>query len=248
MPLRKKSEEQHRTEMVEAGKRIHALGYVAASDGNLSVRLDRERILATPTGISKGVMSAGDLVLVSPAGKKISGERNPSSELAMHLLFYNSRPDVHAVVHAHPPAATGYAAAGIPLNKALISEVVLTLGTVPLAAYGTPGTEEVTRSMAHLVREHDAILMANHGAVTCGPDLEKAIWKMETVEHFARISLVTEILGKQSPLSECEVKKLAAARARYAAPGAAEKTLSDETLRAVVETVVREILKKTGAC
>jgi L-fuculose-phosphate aldolase len=214
-----KTEDELRREMVEIGRRIHAQGLVSGFDGNISARLDNHRILSTPTAISKGMMQADDLVVVDYEGKRIAGRRGVTSELAMHLLIYRRRSDINAVVHAHPPTATGYAAAGLPLNKALISEVVLSFGCIPLARYGTPGTAELTQALAPLVGSHDAILMANHGVVTCGPDLWRAYFKMETVEHFAKISLVTEILGRQVLLSEPQVDKLLAARERYFGTG-----------------------------
>jgi L-fuculose-phosphate aldolase len=133
----------------------------------------------------------------------------------MHLLIYKLRPDVRGVVHAHPPTATGYAAAGLPLNQALISEIVLALGCVPLARYGTPGTPELTDALAPLVPAYDAILMANHGVVSYGEDLLRAYMKMETVEHFAQIALITHLLGRQQLLSREDVGKLAEARERY---------------------------------
>ncbi len=209
------TEDQLREQIVEIGRWIHRLGFVAAYDGNISARLDNHRILSTPTTISKGMMAIDDLVVVDEEGRKISGRRNVTSEIAMHLLIYRRRPDVQAVVHAHPPTATGYAAAGLSLNKALISEVVLSLGCIPLAAYGTPGTPELTEALAPLVSSYDAILMANHGVVTCGADLMQAYFRMETVEHFAKISLVTELLGRQVLLSESDVDKLVAARQKY---------------------------------
>ncbi len=222
-----KTEDEIRREIVEIGRRIHQLGFVAAYDGNISARLDNHRILSTPTTISKGMMEADDLVIVDYEGKKISGRRNVTSEIAMHLLIYRRRPDVHAVVHAHPPIATGYAAAGLSLNKALVSEVVLSLGCIPLARYGTPGTPELTEALTPLVGSHDAILMANHGVVTYGPDLMRAYFTMETVEHFAKISLVTELLGRQVLLSEREVDKLLAARERYFGSGTPTVERSD---------------------
>jgi L-fuculose-phosphate aldolase len=188
---------------------------VVSTDGNLSVRLDPRRVLTSPTSISKGMMAPDDLVITDLQGRKLSGRRNASSELPMHLLIYQRRPDVNAVCHAHPPVATGYAAAGLPLNKALISEVVLGLGCIPVARYGTPGTPELSEALEPLVQQHDAVLMANHGVVTFGADLLTAFFRMETVEHFARVSLVTELLGKQVLLSSEDVKKLLTARARY---------------------------------
>ncbi len=205
---------QHRAEIIQYGKLLHQKGYVAATDGNITVRLDDRTILSTPTGMSKGMMEADDLVVVDLDGKKISGRRSVSTEIGMHLMIYRLRPDIHGIVHAHPTTATGYAAAGIPLNQALISEVVLSLGSIPLARYGTPGTPELTEALEPLIADHDAILMANHGVVTYGDTLLRAYMKMETVEHFAKIALVTHLLGQQQPLSDEAVEKLVAARLR----------------------------------
>lgn len=214
-PGQLKTEAEHRRDLCTVGRWIHQREYVAATDGNLSVRLDAQRILATPTLMSKGMMEPDDLVIVDNQGQKLHGRRNASSEIAMHLLIFRRRPEVNAVVHAHPPVATGYAAAGLPLNQALISEVVLALGCIPLAAYGTPGTPELSQALSPLVARYDAVLMANHGVVTYGADLLTAYMRMETVEHFARISLTTHLLGRQQLLSREEVEKLGEARARY---------------------------------
>lgn len=214
-PGQVKTDDEHRKEICEVGRWLHERSYVAATDGNISVRLDDRRVLATPTAMSKGMMQPDDLTIVDYEGKRVLGRRNVSSEIAMHVLIYKRRPDVHAVVHAHPPVATGYAAAGLPLNKALISEIVISLGCVPIAQYGTPGTPELSEALAELVPRYDAILMANHGVVTYGADLLNAYFKMETVEHFARISLVTELIGRQVLLSEMDVDKLMEARRRY---------------------------------
>jgi L-fuculose-phosphate aldolase len=210
-----KTEQQHRDEIVRFGKMLHQTGLVAATDGNLSVRLESGNVLCTPTLMSKGLMEAEDLVTVDSTGNKVNGSRGVSSEIAMHLLIYRLRPDVGAVVHAHPPTATGYAAAGIALDRALCSEIIVTLGSVPLATYETPGTQELAEALAPLVAEHDAILMANHGVVTCGADLLTAYMNMETVEHFAKIALVTHLLGKQQPLSDQHVDKLREMRVKY---------------------------------
>jgi L-fuculose-phosphate aldolase len=209
-------EQQCREEVVQYGRLLHQRGYVAATDGNLSVRLDEERVLTTPTGISKGLMTVEDLVIVDLEGNRVAGKRPASTEIGMHMLIYRLRPDVRGVVHAHPTTATGFAAAGLELNQALISEVVLSLGcAVPLARYGTPGTSELAGALEPLVPHHDAILMANHGVVTYGDTLLRAYMKMETVEHFAKIALVTHLLGKQQPISASEVEKLLmAARCR----------------------------------
>ena len=215
-PPAMKTERQHRQEIVRFGTMIHERGYVAATDGNLSVRLDKNRVLCTPTAISKGMMQPSDMVIVNLEGRRIAGKREASSEIGMHLLVYRLRPDVHAVVHAHPPTATGYAAAGMPLNQALCSEVVIALGTIPLAGYATPGTPELSHALAPLVPKYDAILMSNHGVVTYGQDLLFAYMRMETVEHFAQIALVTHTLGRQQLLSQDDLQKLEICRENYA--------------------------------
>jgi L-fuculose-phosphate aldolase len=212
-----KNEQQHREEIVRFGRLLHQTGLVAATDGNLSVRLADGNILCTPTLMSKGLMEADDLVVVDPHGHKLHGSRNVSSEIAMHLLIYRRRHDVGAVVHAHPPTATGFAAAGMALDRALCAELIVTLGSVPLASYETPGTPELAEALAPLVTDHDAILMANHGVVTCGVDLLNAYMNMETVEHFAKIALVSHMLGKQQTLSEQHVDKLREIRTKYLA-------------------------------
>ena len=196
---------------------LHQMGLVAATDGNLSVRLENGTILCTPTLMSKGLMEPQDMVIVDGVGRKVSGQRDVSSEINMHLLIYKRRPDVHAVVHAHPPTATGYAAAGLALDHAICAELIVTLGSVPLANYETPGTPELAEALAPLVDHHDAVLMANHGVVTCGADLLHAFMNMETVEHFAKIALVTHMLGKQQQISEQHVDKLREIRMKYQA-------------------------------
>ena len=180
-----------------------------------SGRVTDEKTGEPITGATVRVTDMNAGVITDMDGKQVSGSRRPSSELAMHILIYKRRPDVNSVCHAHPPTATGYAAAGIPLNKAIVSEVVLSLGCIPVAPYATPGTPELTEALEPLVPNFDALLMANHGVVTYGPDLLTAFFRMETVEHFAQISLVTETLGKQALLSGRDVEKLLAARVRY---------------------------------
>jgi L-fuculose-phosphate aldolase len=197
---------------------LHDRGFVAAMDGNLSVRLKNDRILVTPTCLSKGSMQPADLVVVDMEGQRVSGRRHVTSEIGMHLLIYRLRPDVQAIVHAHPPTATGFAAAGIALAEPLVCEVVMGLGCIPLARYGTPGTSELTQTLEPYVPNYDAILMSNHGVVTYGDTLEHAYMKMETVEHFAQIALVTHLLGRQQPLKDVEIEKLLVARTKYFGP------------------------------
>ena len=209
------SERKHREEIVHYGRMLHGRGFVEAMDGNLSVRLDSKRLLVTPTGLSKGAMRPTDMVVVDLQGKQVAGRRSVTSEIGMHLLIYRLRPDVRAIVHAHPPTATGFAAAGMALTEPLVCEVVIGLGCIPLARYGTPGTSELAQTLQPFVPNYDAILMSNHGVVAYADTLEHAYMKMETVEHFAQIALVTHLLGRQQPLKEVEVEKLLLARVKY---------------------------------
>jgi L-fuculose-phosphate aldolase len=210
-----KTEREYRQDIVDVGRMVWQKGWVAANDGNISIRLDQDRVLCTPTQVCKGMMQADDMIVCDMQGNKISCTRERTSEIMMHLTIYNLRPDIRSVVHAHPPVATGYAAAGRSLNLALLPEVVLGLGCVPLAAYGLPGTPELTDPLLPLIPKYEALLMGNHGAVCYGEDLYKAFFRMETVEHFARISLVAELLGGAQVLPKLEVDKLLEARARY---------------------------------
>ncbi len=251
-----KSEEEHRRDICLAGKWIHGRHFVAATDGNISVRLDSSRILTTPTAISKGMIAPDDLVITDLKGNRLAGRLPPSSELGLHLLVYKRRPDINAVCHAHPPVAAGYAAAHVPLNKAIICEMVLALGCIPVAPYATPGSPELSDVMDPLVKSHDAFLMANHGVVSYGQDLLTAFFRMETVEHFAQVSLVNVLLGKENLLCGTEVEKLLAVRARYGTNTASpvgptcpetsdsesspQITITREQLEALIEEAVRK--------
>jgi len=214
-------EEQIRADIVEAGRRLYARAYIASNDGNISARLDDRRLITTPKSLSKGFMTPDMMVVVDYEGKRVSGERDPSTELPMHLEIYRNRPDVGAVVHAHPPLATGFAVAGIPLTRAVLAEVITTLGSIPIAAYGTPSTSELPEAVRKYIKAHDGMLLANHGAVTCGPDVMSAYFKMETIEHFAKISLVARILGGENLISREEVERLQGLRGMYGIPAPA---------------------------
>lgn len=210
-----RSEEQHRRDICQVGRWLYERGHIVAGEGNLSVRLDSERILTTPTCLNKGMLSPSDLVIMDIEGHHLQGDRPISSESGMHLLFYQMRADIHAVCHAHPPTATGFAAAGQGLDQALLPEVVVSLGKVPLVRYATPGTPDLRAVLEPYVPHYDALLLANHGAVTCGPDLLTAFYRLEIVEHFAKIVLAARLAGQPQLLSTREVAKLMAARARY---------------------------------
>jgi L-fuculose-phosphate aldolase len=208
-------EEQIREEIVEVGRRLYARGFIASNDGNISVRLDDQRLITTPKGVSKGFMTPDIMVITDFDGRKLVGEREPSSELPMHLEIYRNRADVKAVVHAHPPLATGFAVAGIPLTRAVLAEVVTTLGSIPIAEYGTPSTQELPDAVRKYIKAHDGLLLANHGAVTCCKTVMTAYYKMETIEHFAKISLVARVLGQENLLSREEVSRLQGLRGMY---------------------------------
>lgn len=209
------TEHEHREEIIRVCRLIYEKGWVAANDGNISVRLSEDRILCTPTATSKGLLQASDLVLCDGRGAKVEGHTERTSEITMHTTIYSLRPDVSAIVHAHPPVATGFAAAGKALDKALLPEVIIQLGAVPLAPYGLPGTPALSQNIVPLIPHYDALLLENHGCTTYGPDLWQAFFRMEMVEHFARISLVAELLGGARPLPRDEVQKLFDSRSRY---------------------------------
>jgi len=190
------------------GELLHQRGYVSGTDGNLSVRVGPDSVLVTPSGVSKRFMRSRDMVLVGLDGKRLAGSREPSSETGMHLTIYKLRPDITAVVHAHPCISTGFASAGLGLIEPVCSELVLTLGKVPLAPYALPGSDELAKALEPFIPDHNAILMQNHGVVAYGETLERAYMNMETVEHCARIMLVTKLLGQSTILGDHEVKRL----------------------------------------
>jgi L-fuculose-phosphate aldolase len=206
------NETELRHEVLRIGRLLYEKNFVAATDGNISARMDNDSILVTPTGMSKGMLRPEDLLLVDADGRKLEGIREVSTELRMHLLIYRLRADVRAVVHAHPPTATGFAAAGLALDEPLIAEVELSLGRVPLACYALPGTAQLCDGLAPLIAGHNAVLMANHGAVTYAEDLLTAYMHMETVEQFARVYLVTHQLGRRRALDSQQIEELRALR------------------------------------
>jgi len=209
----RKREFEHRNDIVEVGRRLYQKGFIAAADGNISVRMSEDRILTTPSGRNKGRLGTEDLVVTDLQGRKVQGSLEPSSELEMHLVMYHERPDVGSVVHAHPPNAAGFAVAGLPMDQPLLSEVVLTLGSVPLAEYGTPTTPELAEAVRPYAQS-DGILLANHGALTVGRDVYHAYDRMETLEHSAHIYVVARTLGSERPLSDEHVAKLREIRER----------------------------------
>ncbi|HTV05512.1 MAG TPA: class II aldolase/adducin family protein [Acidobacteriaceae bacterium] len=217
------SERELRRQLARCAHWMHRLGFAPGTSGNLSVRLssgdrfNERRLLATPTGCSKALLRPSDMVIVDLEGRQHSGTRNVTSEIGMHLAVYRARPDVNAVVHAHPPIATAFASCGLALDAPLCAEIVMTLGKIPLAPYATTGTDEVASSLQPFLRDHDAVLLANHGLVTYGKDLLDAFMKTEVCEHFAQVCLTTRQLGCAKPLEPEALNKLAVARTRYLA-------------------------------
>ena len=174
-----------------------------------------DRLLMTGKSGGKGFMRPEMMGVTDLDGRKLQGDRDPSSEMLMHLEVYRQRPDVQAVVHAHPPTATGFAVAGIPLDRAVLAEVLTTLGSIPIAEYATPSTRELPEAVRQYIKAHDGMLLANHGALTVGGDLYSAYYKMETIEHFAKISLVARLLGRENLISRQEVDRLQGLRGTY---------------------------------
>lgn len=254
-------EAKARNEIIETGRRIWVRGLVAANDGNLSVRLDKNRILITPTGVSKGFMNAADLLLCDLEGSVLSHHNQPvkpTTELPMHLEIYRQRPDVGGIVHAHPPMATAFAAVGLSLKECLLAETALLLGHVPLAPYATPSTQEVPASIRSLVPRCDALLLANHGAVTYGRSLKEAHFKMETLEHSAKVTYYARGLGTPSPLNSKELERLEELKEttyglknrtlgpdKEDALGTSSSETMDETLmKSIVNSVLRNLLNQ----
>jgi len=230
-----------RADIVEVGRRMYARGYTASNDGNISVRLGNDRLLMTPKSVCKGFMTPDMMCITDLNGRKLQGDRDPSTEMLMHLEVYRQRPDAQAVVHAHPPIATGFAVAGIPLNRAVLAEVLTTLGSIPIAEYATPSTQELPDAVRKYIKAHDGMLLANHGALTVGADLYSAYYKMETIEHFAKISLVARLLGRENLIAREEVERLQELRGTYGikapAPICADDTPSAADAAALCQVV-----------
>lgn len=195
--------------ILEVGRRMYAKNFVASNDGNISCKVSENTIWCTPTGVSKGYMTDEMLVLMDLDGNVLKGSWKPSSEIKMHLRVYNENPKVNAVVHAHPPAATSYAIAGLPLNSAILTEAVMGIGEIPVAPYAMPGTQEVPDSIAPFVNTHNGCLLANHGALTWGNDVMEAWMRMESIEYYALVSMYTRgLIGHANELTCDQVDRL----------------------------------------
>jgi L-fuculose-phosphate aldolase len=203
-----KPRDEHKEDICEVGRRLYRHGYIAAMEGNVSIRISEEEVLSTPAGVCKGYLTPDMIVSCDFSGKRMEGSLRVSTEIEMHLTVYRARPDVRAVVHAHPPKSTAFAVAGVPLNRAVLAEVIVTLGCVPLAEYGTPSTKQLADSVDRLIRTSDGLLLSNHGALTVGKDAYDAYYKMEVIEHFAEITLISRLLGGERLLPREEVSRL----------------------------------------
>lgn len=214
------SESTHRSNLVEVCRLTYQRGYLCGTEGNLSIRLDNERILSTASNTCKGRIEDSDLLLSDLQGTLIPSKSQRegaklSTELKMHLRAYKERPDILAIVHAHPVTAVGFTVAGKSLDRSILPEVVCTMGSIPTAPYATPSTDEVPDSIAELAKDHDAILLDHHGAITFGVDIWSAFYKMETVEHYAKTLFVAEALGGSRVLSSQAISQLMAIRSIY---------------------------------
>lgn len=220
MPARRGREATTRRKVVDVCRRLYARGLIAGGEGNVSARLGPARILVTPAGASKGDLRPSDLLIVdAEGGRTVGGGRRASSEIAMHLRIYRRRPDVAAVVHAHPPVATGFAVVGESFAEPVLPELVLAIGPVALVPYATPGTEGLADCLDPFLPDHDAFLLSNHGVTTVGPTVEVAYARMESLEHSARILLAARLLGRVRTLTAEQVRDLVAAREGARHPG-----------------------------
>ena len=210
-----------REQMCDVCHKMWQLGWVAANDGNVSVKLDDGTFLATPTGISKSFITPEKLVHIDENGEVLDGPEGakPSSEIKMHLRCYKEREDVGAVVHAHPPTATGYAVAHLDMDGYTMIETVIAIGSIPVTPYGTPSTYEVPDAIAPYLQEHDVLLLENHGALTVGSDLITAYYRMETLELYAKISLTAHLLGGEKEISQKNINRLIGMRKGYRVTG-----------------------------
>jgi len=237
--------------IIEIGRRIWTRGFVAANDGNITVKIDEKEILTTPTGVSKGFMTPDMIIKMSIDGKLLTkhSKYRPSSEVKMHLQVYQQRQDINSVIHAHPPYCTSFAVAGIPLDKCVLPEAILTIGAVPIAEYATPSTMEIPESIKPHIQNTDAVLLANHGAITLGADLITAYHRMETLEHAANIIFLSIQLGNVNMIAQDQVDRLMSLREQYGLKGrvtacqAAPKKQSDvsvneETIKAITRKVL----------
>ena len=210
------TEKEAKKAIIDIGQRMYVRGFVAANDGNISVRTGKNEVWATPTGVSKGYMKKKMLVKVDLDGNVLEGTYKPSSELKMHLRAYRENESLRSVCHAHPPICTCFAVAGIPLDSPILAEAVITLGDVPIAPYAELGTEAVPEVIAPYCHTHNGVLLANHGAVTWAEEAYAAYYRLESMEYYAKILLITDkLLGRQNQLSDEQIARLVGMREKF---------------------------------
>lgn len=213
------NESRARRSIIDVARLAYQRGYICSTEGNFSIRLGDDTIVSTPSGTCKARIEAEDLVLTDLDGAVLPGSagngRRPSTELMMHLTAYRRRPDIRAVVHAHPTVTVGFTVAGLPLTKCVLPEVVCTLGEIPVVPYATPSTGEVSAGIADYIEKHDALVLDHHGVLTVGSDIWEAFYRLETVEHHAQTMLVAHMLGGVKPLKSSQVKRLLEIRSVY---------------------------------
>src|SRR5436189_3163211 len=202
------NERQHRDYICEIGRRVYAKGFAAANDGNITVRLSDKEILCTPTMVSKGFMKPEDICKIDYEGKQLAGKRKRSSEALLHLALYKANPKIGAVVHCHPPHATAFAVAHEPIPKCILPEVEVFLGEVPIAVYETPGNQKFADTIVPYLKDCNTIILANHGTITFGPDLEKAYWNSEIIDAYCKILILAKQLGRVNYFTDGQTKEL----------------------------------------
>jgi L-fuculose-phosphate aldolase len=210
-----RTESQYRSDIIEICKRVHANGWVASNDGNISIKISPNEVICTPTGMSKGYLTPDQLVKVDMEGNKLEGELEASSEVKIHLDVYRNKKGINSAVHAHPPYSTAYAVAGMPLDQCVIPEIIVSLGSIPLTEYGTPSTHEIPDNIRKYLQDHNAFLLENHGAFAIGADVYQAYYRMESMELFAKISLLAKMLGNVKNISEENVRKIMDLRSNF---------------------------------
>lgn len=243
------NEFQIRRDICEIGQKLYIKEFVAANDGNISVKINENEIIVTPTGISKGGMKPEDLVKIDLNGKVLNGDAKPSSEVKMHLKVYQLNSKVNSVVHAHPPLATAFAVARIPLDMPILAEAVVNLGVVPVSEYALPGTDEVPNSIIPFVKDYNAVLLANHGLLTWGTDLTQAFFRMESVEHYCKILYYLKQIGSPKEFNDHQVNELIAIRKKLGIhSGGVPKASIDQELKdnqeELIKTITRRILQE----
>jgi L-fuculose-phosphate aldolase len=256
------SELKLKTQICEIGKRVYEKGFVASNDGNISVRIEDDVFICTPTGVSKGFMSPEMLIKVDGKGNLLEGDRKPTSEIKMHLRVYEERPDIRSIVHVHPPFATAFAISGIPLDQATMPETIVTLGTIPIASYGTPSTEEIPNAISPYIHHHNGVLLENHGALTWGETLEQAYFLMESLEFCAKINWIARQMNGDRELSQQNVERLIEIKKQLGKAGESpkgvettgnvpaqkvtpplERSLTEKDINLIVEKVTHAIMK-----